>query len=154
MFAERGHKEKACFPFLSVSRICWPIEWRFHTDSSDGADAAEWEPCQDQRPQTVSPFILLLVSEGPPAARPLPHHLSVADVRSSPTGGRQVVQSDGQPSLLLRDRLNSDIHFPKKKEWGGVRGVSGFSAARLNTLYPSILPALVDSAHQAAADLI
>lgn len=77
---------------------------RLDTDSSDGADAVEWKPCQDQRSHIVSPFFwsLSVLSKSPPARQLLPCHLSMADIRSAQRGSRwSVVTVDLSTSAWL-----------------------------------------------------
>lgn len=109
-FAVRSHKEKACFPFRVSLKSVGPLSGASTQTAVMEQMPAEWEPCQAQRPQTVSPFFLLLVSEGPAAARPLRRHLSVADVRSSPRGSRWSGATVNLLFFSLCDRLNSWIH--------------------------------------------
>lgn len=87
-----------------------------------------------------------------PSSRTTSSPSSVGGRRQVVSDGRQVVRSDGQPSLFASWPAelprSTGAFYPPKKAGFCVFG------ARLNLFYPSILSALVDSAHQAAADLI
>lgn len=106
---------------------------RLHTDSSDGADAVEWEPCQDQRSQTVWPFFFCSFWE--PSSRTASSSSSVGGRRQVSSERQQVVRSDSQPlfKFMTGWTLGSARRFPKG---------SGFSSALQSESVHCSVPAL------------